>query len=92
MSNQNPKSIFITGSSSGLGKAAAKLFSSRGWKVIASMRNPEKEAELAKLSEIALFSLDITDRQQIENAASRAVTLGGSTWSSTTPVTGWRVR
>ena len=47
MSAQKRQTIFITGSSSGLGRAAAKLFASRGWKVIATMRNPEKEAELA---------------------------------------------
>ena len=44
MSDRDPRTIFITGSSSGLGRATAKLFSSRGWKVIATMRNPEKEA------------------------------------------------
>jgi NAD(P)-dependent dehydrogenase (short-subunit alcohol dehydrogenase family) len=28
-----PRTVFITGSSSGLGRAATKLFSARGWKV-----------------------------------------------------------
>jgi NADP-dependent 3-hydroxy acid dehydrogenase YdfG len=37
------KTIFITGASSGLGKATARLFQSKGWKVIAAMRNPEKK-------------------------------------------------
>ena len=36
------KTIFITGASSGLGKATAKLFQAKGWNVIATMRNPEK--------------------------------------------------
>jgi NAD(P)-dependent dehydrogenase (short-subunit alcohol dehydrogenase family) len=53
MSNQDIKAIFITGSSSGLGRATAKLFASKGWKAIASMRNPDKEKELAKISGIA---------------------------------------
>lgn len=61
---QYPKTIFITGSSSGLGRAAAKRFSSRGWSMIASMRNPEKETELARPSGIVLIQLDITDRRQ----------------------------
>ena len=74
---ETPKTIFITGSSSGLGRATAKLFSSRGWTVIATMRNPEKEAELAALSGVVLFPLDITDPQQIERAAARAVSSGG---------------
>ncbi|WP_317040711.1 SDR family NAD(P)-dependent oxidoreductase [Chryseobacterium artocarpi] len=43
------KTIFITGASSGLGKATAKLFHSKGWNVIATMRTPEKETELSSL-------------------------------------------
>ena len=43
------KRIFITGASSGLGKAAAILFASKGWNVLATMRNPQKEEELKKL-------------------------------------------
>ena len=44
------KTIFITGASAGLGKATAKLFQSRGWNVIATMRNPEQETELKQLA------------------------------------------
>jgi len=45
MSNQDQKAIFIIGSSSGLGRATAKLFASKSWKVIATMRDPSKEKE-----------------------------------------------
>jgi NADP-dependent 3-hydroxy acid dehydrogenase YdfG len=31
MSNQDDKAIFITGRSSGLGRATSKLFASKGW-------------------------------------------------------------
>jgi len=75
--NDGPQTIFITGSSSGLGKACAKLFSSREWRVFATMRNPEKERELAKLPRVTLLPLDITDPQQIESAATKAVAAGG---------------
>src|SRR5215472_19213699 len=69
--------IFITGSSSGLGRATAKLFASKGWKVIASMRNPANEKELAKLPGITLMSLDITDPREIERIAQEVVASGG---------------
>ena len=59
------KTIFITGASSGLGKATAKLFHSNGWQVIATMRNPEKETELNQLENIVLLPLDVTNPDQI---------------------------
>ena len=68
--------IFITGSSSGLGRAAAKLFASRGWTVIATMRSPDKESELATLRNVVLLALDITDLQQITRAATEATDHG----------------
>ena len=39
------KTILITGASSGIGKATAKLFQQKGWNIIATMRTPEKETE-----------------------------------------------
>lgn len=65
------KTIFITGASSGLGKAAAKLFQSKGWNVIATMRNPERESELNQLENVTLLSLDVTDLNQIKAAVSK---------------------
>lgn len=77
MSTQSQKTIFITGSSSGLGRATAKLFASKGWKVIATMRNPDKETELDKLSGVVLLPLDVTDPKQIKETVDKAVTRGG---------------
>ena len=71
------KTIFITGSSSGLGRATARLFASKGWKVIATMRNPDKETELAKVPGVVLLPLDVTNRQQIEAAAAATIAAGG---------------
>jgi NAD(P)-dependent dehydrogenase (short-subunit alcohol dehydrogenase family) len=71
------KTIFITGSSSGLGRAAAKLFAKKGWKVIATMRAPEKEAELASIPGVKLMALDTTDPAQIERIAKDVIAQGG---------------
>jgi len=59
------KTIFITGASSGLGKATAKLFQQNGWQVLASMRKPENEQELAELENVELFKLDVTNEVQL---------------------------
>ena len=77
MSTQSQKTIFITGSSSGLGRATAKLFASKRWKVIATMRNPDKETELNQLANVALLALDVTDSDQIKRAVDEALGLGG---------------
>ena len=77
MDDEKQKSIFITGSSSGLGRAAAKLFASKGWKVIATMRNPNSEKELTKISGVMLMTLDTTDPQQIQSVAQQVVASGG---------------
>lgn len=66
------KTIFITGASSGLGKATAKLFAANGWTVIATMRHPEKETELTELPNIHLLKLDINNAKQIAQVAFEA--------------------
>jgi short-subunit dehydrogenase len=59
------KTIFITGASAGLGKVTAKLFQQKGWNVIATMRNPERETELNALEHVTLLRLDVTNPEQI---------------------------
>ena len=56
--------------------ATALLFASRGWNVIATMRNPDKEAELAAVKGITLLPLDVTDPAQIKAAAAAALARG----------------
>jgi len=73
MTGKRSETIFITGSSSGLGRSAAKLFASKGWTVIATMRSPEKEKELDGIARVKLLQLDITDPCQIETAVAHTV-------------------
>ncbi len=69
------KTIFITGASAGLGKATAKLFQTKGWQVIATMRNPEKETELSLLENVILLPLDVTNPTQINATVQKAIQL-----------------
>ncbi len=64
--------IFMTGTSTGLGKAAALLFAEKGWTVIATMRNTAKGADLEKHPNISLMALDVTDNAQIQEVAAAA--------------------
>lgn len=59
------KTIFITGASSGLGKAAAKVFQQNDWHVIATMRKPENETELTQLENVTVLKLDVTNSADI---------------------------
>lgn len=70
------KTIFITGASTGLGKATAQLFQNKGWKVIATMRNPDAAAELASLENVTVLPLDVTNPEQIRTTVNQALELG----------------
>ncbi|OQP64067.1 short-chain dehydrogenase/reductase [Niastella vici] len=70
------KTIFITGASTGLGKATAKLFAAKGWKVIATMRNPQNEKELTAIDNITVLPLDVTNVDQIKETTQKAIALG----------------
>lgn len=68
--------IFITGASSGLGHATAKLFAARGWQVIATMRTPDKTPDLAQLPGVTVLPLDVTNAAQIKTTVAQALALG----------------
>ena len=65
--SKNQKKIWITGASSGIGRAAAEKFAKEGWKVAVSARRKELLDELSKNQNISSFTLDVTDRSQINN-------------------------
>lgn len=67
------KTVLITGSSSGIGRAAVELFSKNGWNVAATMRTPEKEKALRQLPNVKLYKLDVCDHNTITSAVSKAI-------------------
>ncbi|MDR6563594.1 MULTISPECIES: SDR family oxidoreductase [unclassified Arcicella] len=67
------KTIFITGTSSGLGKASALYFAEQGWNVGATMRTPEKETLLTQYNNIKIFKLDVTNLEQVKTATAQAI-------------------
>lgn len=67
------KTILITGTSSGLGRATAKLFQDKGWNVIATMRAPEQETELTQLERVLVTRLDVQDRGSIGSAVEAGI-------------------
>lgn len=67
------KTVLITGASSGIGKATALYFQEKGWNVIATMRTPEKEEELATLDHVLVEKLDVTDVGSISSAVKAGI-------------------
>ena len=59
------KNIWITGASSGIGKALALKFANEGWQVAASARRENLLQDLKKInSNIHSFPLDVTDKEK----------------------------
>jgi len=65
--SENQKKIWITGASSGIGKALAEKFASEGWKVAVSARRKEILNEMCKNENISSYPLDVTNQVQIND-------------------------
>jgi len=62
------KTVLITGTSSGIGKAAVIEFAKNGWNVIATQRTPERENDFRNLSNVTLMQLDVTVKESVGKA------------------------
>lgn len=65
-------SIFITGCSTGIGRATAFRFAASGWNVVATMRDPAAADGLEALPNVLVLPLDVTDPAAIDAAAAQA--------------------
>ena len=59
--SENQKNIWVTGASSGIGRAVAEKFAKEGWKVAVSARREEILNEMSKNENIFSFPLDVTN-------------------------------
>jgi len=71
--SNNFKKIWITGASSGIGKALAEKFAKENWKVAISARRESLLNEIAKDENITAFPLDITKNEEVKNTFSKII-------------------
>ena len=67
-----PQTVFITGASTGIGRAAVVLFRDKGWNVAATMRSPADHADLVS-DRVRTLELDVTDAGTIRPARDQAL-------------------
>ena len=68
---ENQKKIWITGASSGIGKALAEKFAKENWKVAISARRENLLNDIAKTDNISSFPLDVTDDNKVKEVFSK---------------------
>jgi NAD(P)-dependent dehydrogenase (short-subunit alcohol dehydrogenase family) len=68
--SENQKKIWITGASSGIGKALALKFAKENWQVAISARRKELLNEIAQNENIFSFPLDVIDDDTVKAAFS----------------------
>lgn len=70
---ENQKKVWITGASSGIGKAVAEKFANEGWKVAISARRKEILDDMAKNKNLFSYPLDVTNQEQVNNVFKKII-------------------
>ena len=71
--SENHKKVWITGASSGIGKAVAEKFAKEGWKVAISARRREILEEMSNNDKIFSYPLDVTNQDQVNNTFNKII-------------------
>jgi len=64
--SENQKKVWITGASSGIGKAVAEKFAKENWRVAISARRTEILDEIAKNENIFAYPMNVTDTKKTQ--------------------------
>ncbi len=67
------QTVLITGCSSGLGKSTARLFATKGWNVVATMRRADRTLERDHPDHLFVQEIDVTDDASVAAAISAGV-------------------
>ena len=76
--SENQKKIWITGASSGIGRALAEKFAFEGWKVAVSARRKNILDDMASNKNISPYQLDVTKEDQTNDVFNKIINDFGS--------------
>jgi NAD(P)-dependent dehydrogenase (short-subunit alcohol dehydrogenase family) len=71
--SENHKKIWVTGASSGIGKAVAEKFAKEGWKVAVSARRKEILDQMSNDQNIYSFPLDVTNENNCKSTFEKII-------------------
>lgn len=72
----NSRRVVVTGASTGIGQATARLLATRGWRVVAVARRRERLEALATEIGCEYWAADLTDEVQVEELAAHVLDRG----------------